>query len=54
MKPNKDYFLHFHNKHDNFHTFLYAEEDVKVDVLDYKEADKFDFLSYILDEKNYS
>ena len=46
--------MHFHNKYDNFHTFFYAEEDTKVSVLDYKEEDKFDFLSYILDDKNYN
>ena len=54
LKPNTDYFLHFHNKYNNFHTIFYAEEDVKVNALDYKEEDKFDFMSYILNDKNYT
>ena len=29
---------------------MYADENVHVDVLDYDEKNKFDFLSYILND----
>lgn len=33
---------------------MYADEDIHVDVLDYNENNKFDFLTFILDDNNYT